>query len=250
MKPKPLARVLSTLGRGQLEEMQIAGNTILECYRRLEKAGTNLVAQCLANQGTFYEFDHYPNGDVHDNETYGQYFYHAHRPELREHGHFHTFLRAGGMPAGCTPVPCDSKETRPVGDDVIAHIVAISMTRPGFPKALFTVNRWVTDETFYSANDTLVMADRFKIDHTYPCLAVNLWITAMLCLFRPQIESLLHERDRTIAKWVKEHPNDDVFEDRELVVTSIEDIDVSKQIASVNKALKRRKGAAERELTD
>lgn len=244
MKANQLTKVLSAQTREQLEEMDTAGAAILECYRRLEKAGTNLVAQCLAHQGKFYELNHYPDGDVYDNETHSQYFYHSHRPELREHGHFHTFLRAKGMPKNCAPAPYDGKEARPMGQDAIAHIVAISMTRPGFPKALFTVNRWVTGETFYSANDTLAMADRFEIDHTYPCLAVNFWITAMLRLFRPQIEALLHERDRTIAKWVKEHPDDDVFEDREFVVASIDNIDVPKQIASVKRVLAQHKRAA------
>ncbi|MCP5083935.1 MAG: hypothetical protein GY948_19785 [Alphaproteobacteria bacterium] len=244
MKASRLKQCLLELTREELEDMQAAGAEILDCYRQLGKAQTNLVAQCLANQGTFYEFDHYPKGDVIDGETCGQYFYHAHRPELGEHGHFHTFLRAGGMPRNCAPVPYEGQEVRPTGENAIAHLIAISMDRPGFPIALFTVNRWVTGETFYSAKDTIAMARKFHMDHTYPCLAVNRWITAMVRLFRPQISSLLHERDRTIDDWGKQHPDGDVFEDRDLVVTSIQSIDVAKQIALVNKTLARHQCAA------
>ena len=111
------------------------------------------------------------------------------------------------------------------------------MNRPGFPMGLFTTNRWVTDESFYTADDAIRLLDLFKMDHTYPCLAANQWITAMVRLFRPQIEVLLHERDRQIARWEKMHPDRDVYEDRELEITSITDIDVDKQIAAVKTAL-------------
>lgn len=223
----------------QLERMDAAGAEILECYRVLKKASANVVGQVLAHQGTFYELDHYPKGDVYDKETFSQYYYHAHRPESGEHGHFHTFLRAKGMPGGVAPVPYDGEAKRPEGSDALTHFIAISMNRPGFPIGLFTTNRWVTDETFYPADDVIAMMDRFAMDHTYPCLAVNRWITSMLILFRPQIEALLRERDRAIDRWRAKHPDEDVYEDRELEITSITTIDVQKQIASVKSALQR-----------
>lgn len=223
----------------QLERMDAAGAEILECYRLMKKASANVVGQVLANQGTFYEFDHYPKGDVYDRETCSQYYYHAHREESGEHGHFHTFLRAKGMPDGVEPVPYDGEAERPEGKDALTHFVAVSMNRPGFPIGLFTTNRWVTDETFYPAEDVISMLDRFNMDHTFPCLAVNKWITSMLCLFRPQIEVLLRERDRVISGWQLKHPDRDVYEDRDLEITSITTIDVKKQISAVSSALQR-----------
>ena len=88
----------------QLERMDAAGADILDCYRLLKKASANVVGQVLAHQGKFYELDHYPTGDVYDRETHSQYYYHAHRAESGEHGHFHTFLRAKGMPEGVEPI--------------------------------------------------------------------------------------------------------------------------------------------------
>lgn len=226
-----------TFPREQLEDMLAAGIEIEESYRLLEKASRNVVGQVLEHHGTFYEFDHFPPGDVYDNETHSQYYYHAHRGETGEHGHFHTFLRASGMPEGIEPSPYSGDTERPLGSEALTHLVAISMNKPGFPIALFTTNRWVTGETFYSAEDAIAMIDRFQIDHVYPCLAVNKWIGAMLRLFRPQAEALLRQRDRTIATWEKSHPGVDVYEDRDLEITSIMRIDVAKQLAGAERAL-------------
>ena len=232
-----LDKALAALSRERLEEMRSAGETIQDCYRALKKAEQNIVGQCLAHQGKFYEMDHYPSGDVYDREHHAQYYYHAHRKESGEHGHFHTFIRAKGMPDGMAPVPYKGKAKRPMGNDALAHFVAISMNGPGFPIGLFTTNRWVTDETFYTAEDSIAMLDRFCIDHTYPCLAVNRWISAMIDLFRPQIKELLMVRDRTIKNWGAKHPGIDVFEDRDLEITSIMNIDVDRQIAAIDAAL-------------
>jgi hypothetical protein len=248
MTPQPLtfdlASALARQPRWRLVAMAEAGAVIEDCYRVLAKAGTNVVAQCLAHQGTFYELDHYPKGDVYDGEFHAQYYYHAHRPDSGEHGHFHTFLRAKAIPPHARPVPYSGKARRPMGKDALAHLVAISMNRPGFPTGLFTTNRWVTDETFYPADDVIAMLESFRIDHTFPCLAVNRWITAMVDLFRPQIEALVTARDDTVAQWAQAHPDRDVYEDRELEITSIIDIDADRQIAAVRAALESERAPA------
>ncbi|HHI81651.1 MAG TPA: hypothetical protein ENJ99_00710 [Rhizobiales bacterium] len=221
----------------RLRAMARAGETITETQRLLAKTNANVVGQCLANQGTFYEYDHYPSGDVYDDEYHAQYYYHSHRPEGGEHGHFHTFLRAAGMPPGIEPVPYTGKAERPEGDEALTHFVAISMDKPGQPMAMFTTNRWVTDETFYKADDVEKMLDCFVIDHTWPCLATNQWITAMMVLFRPQIIALLKARDKAMKNWAALHPGVDIYEDRDLEITSFLAINVDKQIALVNEAL-------------
>ena len=232
-----IAKTLHGLPRTELTTMAKAGEEVNEALRLLAKAGANVVGQCLANQGTFYEIDHYPKGDVFDAEFHSQYYYHAHRKGLSEHGHFHTFLRAPGMPEGVAPIPYNGKARRPAGKDALCHFIAIAMDQPGRAIGLFTTNRWVTDESFYAAPDAIAMLGRFRIEHTHPCLAVNRWITAMLKLFRPQIEALLVARDRTIAEWAVAHPGRDVYEDRELEVTSSMPIDIASQIAAIAAAL-------------
>ena len=238
-----LHAALCDLPRERLQDMAAAGRTVHEMMRILRKSGQNLVGQCLSNQGTFYELDHYPKGDVYDSETHSQYYYHAHRAQVSEHGHFHTFLRAGGMPAGMQPVPYSGKALRPSGKDALTHFIAISMDRPGNPIGLFTTNRWVTDETFYRAEDVISLLDRFCIEMSYPCLATNRTLTALLRLFRPQIEALLLERDRTINAWQAQRPGQDVYDDRELEVTSQLAIDIAAQVAAVEAALRERDAA-------
>ncbi|MFQ5785954.1 MAG: hypothetical protein ACE5H8_14190 [Alphaproteobacteria bacterium] len=230
---------LRELPRDDLEAMLGAGEDILECYRLLRKTGDNVVGELLRGAGTFYEWNHYPKGDVYDHETHSQYFYHAHPTELRggEHGHFHTFLRAKGMPENVEPAPYDGEVEWPRGDDALSHLIGISMDRKGYPIQLFTTNRWVTGETWYSAADVVAMLDRFNIDHAQPSLPVNRWVTGMLRLFRPQITELVKQRDEAVAAWQRKYPDRDVYEDRKLEVTSRLTISVEKQIAEVRAGL-------------
>lgn len=229
--------LIAAMPRDRLRNMARAGNEILECYRLLQKSGANVVGQILIHQGTFYQWNHYPKGDVFDRETFSQYYYHAHRGPGDEHGHFHTFIRAGGMGEGAEPAPYAGEWQRPLGDDAISHLVAISMDPKGFPRALFGVNRWVTGETIYPAETVIRMLDSFVIDHLFPCHAVNRWIGAMLRLFYPQIVLLLRQRDAAIAAWQTEHPGIDVYEDRKLEITSHLPVSVEQQIATVVKLL-------------
>lgn len=228
-----------SLPRPLLFAMAEAGAEVLECMRVLEKAELNLVGEVLRGNGEFVEYDHYPPDDVFDADSQSQYYYHAHRGLNGEHGHFHTFLRAPGMPAGLQPVAYDGEETWPAGDDAISHLIAISMDGYGRPVGLFTVNRWVTAEAWYCAGDVLRMLDRFVIDHASPSWPVNRWIGAMVKLFRPQIETLIRARDAAVAAWRRTHPGEDVFEDRCLEITSELPISVDTQIAAIHLALAR-----------
>ncbi|WP_173768220.1 DUF6969 family protein [Nitrogeniibacter mangrovi] len=202
-----------------------AGREVAECQRVLEKGGLNLVGEVLRGQGEFVELEHYPRDDVFDHETHAQYYYHAHRGSA-EHGHFHTFLRAPGMPPGCEPVAHDDATAAwPEDEDALSHLIAISMDAWGDPVALFATNRWVTGETWYPAPAVIAMLDEFEIDHAYPSWPVNRWIGALLRLYRPWIEALLHHRDAVVAAWQAAHPDTEVFEDRALDITGLLPID-------------------------
>lgn len=223
--------------REELERMLAAAEEVRECHRVLDRANLNIVGECLKHQGTFYELDHYPEGDVYDDRSHSQYYYHAHRGLAGEHGHFHTFVRAKGMPEGVEPVPYEGAEPWPQGDDVLSHLVAVSMDRYGFPIGFFTTNRWVTGENWFRAPDVIRLLDAFVIDHAYPSWPVNRWLSAMLVLFRPTLERLLVERDAALHAWQQRHPDRDVFEDRELEVLSEARVDVAEQVAGIERAL-------------
>lgn len=237
---KPHVPDFGALPRDRLERMEAAGAEVLECYRVLRKTNDNIVGDILRDQGTFYQWQHYPKGDVYDAESNAQYYYHAHPAGERkpEHGHFHTFLRPKGMPRGIKPADVPHEDAPQAANDKLSHLIAISMDRPGYPVRLFTTNRWVTGEVWYRARDVCAMLDRFVIDHTRPSWAANRWITAMIQLFRPQIESLLAARDEAVEAWQAKHPDTDVFEDRQLEVTSDLEISVDLQIGQIRQALK------------
>lgn len=241
LQPPPPALVpptLEQLPRARLLAMRAAGAEVLECMRVLDKAGLDLVSEVLRGQGTFFELEHYPADDVFDRATQAQYYYHAHRGAA-EHGHFHTFLRAPGMPPGVAPVAYSGEETWPGGDEAISHLIAISMDAFGRPLSLFAVNRWVSAETWYPAEDVIRMLDGFAVDHAFPSWPLNRWLGAMLQLFRPQVEVLLRHRDAVVEAWRCDHPDDDVFEDRQLDVTGEFAIRIDAQIAAVDSALAR-----------
>ena len=217
--------------------MQSAATEIENCYRVLKKVNLNIVGECLKNQGTFYELNHYPKGDVYDWETHAQYYYHAHRGVAGEHGHFHTFVRANGMPEEVRPVSYDGEVEWPSGDQALSHLVAISMDKAGYPIGLFAVNRWVTGEAWYTAKDVSSLLDRFVIDHAWPSWPVNRWISAMMVLFQPQIKNLLEQRDQVVSDHANRYPNKDVYEDRELEITGSVRISVKKQLDEVERCL-------------
>jgi hypothetical protein len=226
---------LARLDPPALEAMRAAGDEVAECMRVLRKANINLVGEVLKGQGQFIRLGHYPKGDVFDRETHSQYYYHAHRDG--EHGHFHCFLRGPGMPEGVAPVADAEAYAWPRGDNAVAHLVAVSMDRYGNPIRLFTTNQWVTGETWYPGGDVIRMLDRFAIDHAWPSWPTNRWLTAMLRLFRPQIEALITARDEVLADYRAAHPDAEVFTERDLETLSEVTIDVEAQRDAVRAAL-------------
>ena len=239
---------LTAMSRAELETMAKAAADVFHCLRVLAKTRDTVVGDLLRGSETFHEWDHYPPHEAYDPETHAQYYYHTHPPEqravppdqraVREHGHFHLFLRPKGMPEGIAPMPIPGSSP-PTGDnDVACHLVAISMDRYGMPLRVFTTNRWVTKKTWYRADDVVRMLDRFVIDVARPNWLINRWLTAMVMLFRPQIIDLIHARDAAIAQWNVDHPDVDAFEDQRLAVTSAKRINVQQQFDAITRALR------------
>src|SRR6185437_3121052 len=214
----------SRIGRAELEAMAAAGRELVECRRVLAKSGDTVLGEALGG-GMIVDWEHYPQGDVYDPETHAQYFYHAHPAAERltgEQGHFHTFLRPRGMPAGTRPLimpelaiadspaapagPAVPQPNQGAGNDELSHLVAIAIDMTGEPFRLFTTNRWVT---------------------------------ALFRLFRPQMAELLLARDAAIMSWRRRHRGKiHVFEDRRLEVASAVDVDVDEQLGHIALMLK------------
>jgi hypothetical protein len=233
----------------EIEQMVSAAAVIGDCRCELAARNGNVISEVLA-ETLVSEWRHYPDGEVYDPKSHAQYFYHTHpvsgRP-VREHGHFHTFLRADGMPVGAAPlilpeiavanVPALPPQAAPLKHgtrEEVSHLVAIAVDSRGEPIRLFTTNRWVTGETWYRADDVIGMLDRFAISEIEPSETLNRWISAILRLFRPQIAALLRVRDENIMAWRRRHRTY-VFEDPALEITSSVDISLGAQLAFLDR---------------
>lgn len=240
MASSNIESTLAALPRDTLLRMAEAGNTAVECMAALHRRKSNLVLNAIEGHGEFFEWKHYPPCDASDCQTHAQYYFHAHPAEDRDdpdYGHFHTFMRAQGMPPGMSPAPLHGDRAN-VGQSAGAcHLIAISMSRTGFPERLFTTNRWVTDETWYRAADVIVALDRFALASWRPSRPLNQWLTAMIVLFRPQIEQLLMARDRVVEVWQKMHLDQNALEDRRLDIPSSLDISIQAQIEALDNVL-------------
>jgi len=221
------------IGWDEHQTLLEAGREIEECYRVLEKAELNVVADVLRGEGEFVEMEHYPHEDALDPETQSQYYYHAHRGDPNEHGHFHTFIRTGALPRPLRP-PTRQVAAGPQGADAIVHLVGISMDDWGYPRGLFCTNRWVCGETWYPAASLIDLLPHFIMDHAYPSWPANRWITALLRLFAPHVRVLLRHRDATVKTWQRAIPKLDVLEDRRLEITGYLPISVHDWLAQLN----------------
>jgi hypothetical protein len=237
--------------REEIEQMAVAAQVVSECRRVLAARNRNVVSEVTAGDVALSEWRHYPEGDAYDPKSHAQYFYHSH-PALerlpREHGHFHTFLRAEGMPAGVAPLllpeiavadvaalPPQAAPLKRGTKEEVSHLVAVAVDARGEPIRLFTTNRWVTGETWYRADDVIRMLERFAVNEPEPSATLNLWVGAMLRLFRPQIAALLRARDDTIVTW-RRRRRTHVFEDPTLEITSSLEINLDAHLVFLDRA--------------
>ncbi len=234
----------------EVAPMQAAAAVVAGCHRALAARGGGILAEIGAGEGALVDWQRYPGGEVYDPQTHVQYFYHAHPAAdraVREHGHFHTFLRAEGMPLGVAPLVlpetavADAARPTPQAAplkhgarDEVSHLVAIALDSRGEPRRLFTTNRWVTGETWYRADDVIRMLDRFTFGEVGGPAVLNRWIGAILVLFRPQIVALLRQRDETVTAW-RWRRRTNVFEDIRLEITSSVAIDLGAQFAFLDR---------------
>jgi len=238
------------VSQAEIEKMIAAAEIIRDCRRDLAARNSNLVDE-VTRCATICAWLHYPDGEVFDATSHAQYFFHAHAPDSRpptERGHFHTFLRAEGMPGGVVPLllpelavanvatpPPQAAPLKRGERDEVSHLIAIAIDVHGETIRLFTTNRWVTGETWYRAEDVTRMLDRFVIAEAEPSAVVNRWIGAMIQLFRPQVAALLLARDETVMAW-RRRRRTHVFEDPRLEITSSLDIQLDTQLALVDGA--------------
>ena len=226
--------LLGGIGQALLARMHAAGERLAALSANPDPGPLSWVPEA---EGGFERWRHYPESDVFDPATHAQYYFHVHGGAPEEYGHFHTFLRAPGMPSGMRPSHPVRGPLRARPRSAAAHLVAVSVDERGRPGHLFTTNRWVTGESFFAAEDAVAMLDRFALSGGEGGPALDRWLEDVLLLFRPQIEMLLHRRDAVIRDRAARSGERDVLEDRSLEIASITAVDMDRQIAAVRAAL-------------
>ena len=236
--------------QAEADRMIAAAAIMRNCRRDFTAANTDPVAEATAHSATICAWQHYPEGEVYDPNSHAQFFFHAHPNDGRqgpERGHFHTFMRAEGMPSGAAPMllpelavadltaPPPQAAPRKRGTrDEVSHLIAIAVNFRGEPIRLFTTNRWVTGETWYRAEDVIRMLDCFAVEEPGPSAVLNRWIGATVALYRPQIAALLRARDETVMAW-RRRRRSQVLEDLRLEITSSLNIDLDTQLALIDR---------------
>lgn len=164
-------------------------------FARVTEDSGSLIQSWVRGQDVL-EMEHYPPDDLVDRESGSQFYYHCHRGDGAEHGHLHLFWHATRdgrrrrAPAG----------TRQWVRTDPTHLLAVSLDARGLPRALFTVNGWVTDGHWFDARTLLGLVDRFAMrpveGHEHSCE----WITSFVRMYRPVIAELFAQRDRRLAR--------------------------------------------------
>ncbi|TDN87444.1 hypothetical protein EV677_2964 [Herminiimonas fonticola] len=220
----------------QISHMQSAAEALLACYAELAADKSHLLSEIL-DDSVPRQWAHYPDDDVIDHAGGYQFFYHSHSPEDRdataEHGHFHVFARQDVHGTGVDPNAEQEFLKRLNGelpaDANTIHLLCVALDAKGVPTALFTVNRWVTGDHLLSAETTLRLLSGFSV-HTQHELRISKWLTALLALFRPQIEQLLMERDKALWKLAEKRRKSGLLEDKSVELLSSIPIDIDLQI--------------------
>ena len=208
-----------------LERREAAATALVAAPVDMAQSGQPLMRRVVSDDG-HRVWDHYPAEDAVDRQSRSRWFYHAHPPEERsegEHGHFHLFLNQrafGRLPAVAGPLAPKKNDAR------VVHIAALTIDLTGLPVSLFTVNRWVTDEWLYDAEQIMARLALFDLSGANGDPLVNRWLTAAVATFAPEIGAILRARDATLAGVAESF-----FEDRSAEVLSMASIDLMRCVS-------------------
>ena len=227
--PARIAAGLRALDGQRRRHAHRAAAALIDCLRTFTQVGQVPLALVLGKiKAPPKTWQHYQSPaaaalDGQPDKFY--YYYHAHASSGAtsiEHGHFHLFAQLGDDAAG---------EAR------YTHLVGIGVDARGMPCRLFTTNRWVTGETWMSANRVLARIERIVAQSTPVEDTMERWLRAQLGVFAPQIAKLLHHRDQRMNARQRSGRRPGLFEDRRMDVISQCPVSVDQQLSALDAVL-------------
>jgi hypothetical protein len=214
-----------------LKEVARSAGASVDAFARATSSSGSLLQSWIESREVV-EYDHYPPGDIVDETSGSQFYYHSHRGGV-EHGHLHLFwhARSDGRRR-----PLMQGRRRWVNTEP-SHLFALSLDAKGLPIAIFTVNRWVTDGHWFDAATTLDLVDRFRVSAQGPHLDSGAWLTEFVRMYRPLVERALRQRDQRLAR---ARDQGKVLDNRRLEVLSHIPIDWSLDLDALEEEVGRR----------
>jgi hypothetical protein len=137
-------------------------------------------------------------------------YYHCHGADNRpadEHGHFHLFVQL---------------------DHQWSHLAALSMDRQGQPLQWFSVNLWVTGETWSDPDKLIAALD--QLEDKASLSLTEQWLLAMTRFYRATLEHLLVQRDQQLETLRNGRDLDTVWQDRQIYTLSSLNINLFQDI--------------------
>ena len=174
----------------ETEQTTVAVEILVTCLLEMAELETNPVLQVITPEIHLQENKKYPADLLHFSQLGWRAYYHCH-PATRagnhrfkgEHGHFHIFVRLEDE---------ENETTR------WSHLVALSMDNMGQPLGWFTVNQWVTGETWIDSDTLSTYLKSIPYDDSSITTLVERWLLSMIAVSRDEVNSVLRERDKAL----------------------------------------------------
>ena len=192
--------------------MTAAAESLLASLLEMAELESNPVLQVIDLAKPLQVNKKYPTGLLQFNQTGWRAYYHCH-PASRagnhrfkgEHGHFHIFVRLEN--------PADKTEKW-------SHLAALAMDNMGQPLGWFTVNQWVTGETWQSAATLIPLLKGVPYDKQTSL--IEGWLLSLVVLSRDVIIQALQMRDMLLEKRQLSSSKEDydIKQDKELYLLS------------------------------
>ena len=176
----------------EAEQTTGAVESLVACLLDMAEVETNPVLQVINPEIPLQENKKYPADLLQFNQLGWRAYYHCH-PASRagnhrfkgEHGHFHIFVRL------------DDQENEP---ERWSHLVALAMDNMGQPLGWFTVNDWVTGETWVDSDMLSAYLKSIPYDNTSITKLVERWLLSLLAVSWDEINNVLMERDKALKQ--------------------------------------------------
>jgi len=172
---------------------------LVDCINQFALANSNPLLSILPENGIVKIKQKYPEPVLSFSGIGLRAYYHCHSSESRpgaEHGHFHIFLESGS--------------------NQWAHLAGLSMDNVGQPLQWFTVNQWVTGESWMEAKQLEYHLNNVLVKTKPELDLVEHWILAMLGFYRQKLNDLLEKRDQNIKSLTKKQNPESILEDHSI----------------------------------